>query len=66
MKYIIFLIPFIFFGQEKIHFNSKNPFSFRDIILDLESLEIENRETIYNFDLKQYKNTYQDWFKVFE
>jgi asparagine synthetase B (glutamine-hydrolysing) len=36
------------------------------IILDLNSLEIKERNRICNFDLKQYKEDYEDWFIAFE
>jgi len=36
---IIFLLPLIIFSQEKIEFISKNPFSFQDIITNLEEQE---------------------------
>ena len=37
--YLLFIIPFIIFSQEKIEFISKNPFSFQDIITDLKNQE---------------------------
>ena len=36
---LLFFIPFIILSQEKIEFISKNPFSFQDIITDLEEQE---------------------------
>ena len=36
---IIFLMPFIIFSQEKVEFISKNPFSFQDIMTNLEDQE---------------------------
>tara|TARA_B110000495_G_C23001532_1_gene591141 strand:- start:856 stop:1806 length:951 start_codon:yes stop_codon:yes gene_type:complete len=37
--YISFLIPFVFLAQEKLQFFSKNPFSFKDIITNLNNQE---------------------------
>ena len=36
-KIIFFLVPLFLCAQEKIYFNSGNPFSFKDIITDIDS-----------------------------
>ena len=39
---IFFLIPYIFFAQDTIYFDSANPFSFKDIITDLDNQKHQN------------------------
>ena len=36
------------------------------ITLNLKTLNLEEKQTIYNFDLNQHKKTYDDWFFAFE
>ena len=33
---------------------------------DMKLFKVVSESTIYNFDLKQHKNSYDDWFKAFE
>ena len=36
------MVPFVIFSQQEIHFESANPFSFRDIILNLDGQETQS------------------------
>ena len=44
LKFMILLSPYFFLAQEKIYFDSANPFSFRDVI---ENLDNQDTQSVY-------------------
>jgi len=52
---------------ERLNFNNSIKLSPNStLIINLTTLEIIKKIQIYQFDLRQYKNTYDDWIKAFD